>query len=96
MSLPREIDSTLVPRVSVATASKYIGRSARWTQRAIAEGRIRAIDTSPPGSKRPTWSIAVHHLREFLIRCELQAQRRLAEVNASEPNIGDMSDSRGG
>jgi hypothetical protein len=93
---PRAIDQHLVPRVSVATAAKYMGRSPRWVQREIAAGRLEAIDTSAPGARRPCWSIAIHHLRERICRAELQAERRLAEANATEPNISDMGDSRGG
>ena len=87
MSWPRAIDEHLVPRVSAKIAARYIGRSQRWVQKEIAAGRLRAIDTSQPGSQRPCWGIAIHHLRAFVVRCELQAERRLAEVKARDANV---------
>jgi hypothetical protein len=85
--LIESLDRHLVPRVSVARAARYLGRSPRWVQQAIAAGRIPAIDTSSPGSRRPTWSIAVRDLRAFIVRAELAAERRREEAQrAKEAN----------
>ena len=79
-----QLDALLVPRCSVATAARYFGRSKRWVQREIKDGRIPAIDTAPTVASRPCWSIALHDIRALVARYDMQAQRRVAEAAAKE------------
>ncbi len=83
--LPRAVDDMLSPRVSTKLAARYLGRSVRWVQQQIHAGKLAALDTSEPGSARACWAIRVCDLRELLVRCELQAQRRIREAAEREP-----------
>jgi len=84
--MPREIDKYVLPRVNVKTAAKYLARSERWVQKAIRSGVLPAIDTAPDGAPRPCWSVAIRDLRAFTVKCEMRAERRLAEAQANEPD----------
>ena len=84
----------LAPRVPVRVAAKYLGRSVRWVEQAIREGRLRAIDLSRPGAKRASWAIAVHDLRSFLAEADARGRERLAEAQGAKEAQGAQGEGR--
>lgn len=89
--LPAEIDLVLRPRISLKIAARYAGRSPRWVLSQIHNGRVPAINTSPPG-KKPCWSIAVEDVRALIVESQLQAEIHLrARQNAKEANARRIS-----